>query len=133
MAQARVLVIEDEAAVRALIEKVLKPKYDVRPAANGQEGLNQARWFKPDLILLDIRMPGVDGLTVLAKLKAHAETRMVPVVMVSGRGDTDVLLEGQRAGAVDHIIKPFTPEELLNVIEKQLIVRGQDAPQPGDA
>jgi DNA-binding response OmpR family regulator len=57
---------------------------------------------------------------------------MIPVVIVSGRGDNDVLLEGQRAGAADHIIKPFTPEELLAVIERQLIIRGNDAPQPGE-
>jgi CheY-like chemotaxis protein len=120
MAQGRILVIEDEAGIRALMQKVLEPAYEVRLAERGQDGLNQARWFKPDVILLDIRMPGVDGLTVLAKLKAQPETRMIPVVIVSGRGDTEVLLEGQRAGAVDHIIKPFTPEDLLNVIERQL-------------
>lgn len=133
MARPRVLVIEDEAAVRALIQKVLAPVYEVKAAESGQEGLNQARWFKPELILLDIHMPGFDGLTVLAKLKAHTETRMIPVVIVSGQGDTDVLLEGQRAGAVDHIIKPFTPDDLLQVIERQLISRGGDAPQPGEA
>ena len=126
----RILVIEDEAGIRKFIQRVLEPDYEVLLSADGAEGLKQARWGKPHLILLDIHMPGFDGLTVLAKLKAHEETRMIPVVIVSVQGDTDVLLECQRGGAVDQIIKPFNVEDLRTVIERQLWMR-PDAPEKG--
>ena len=126
----RILVIEDEAGIRKFIQRVLEPDYEVLLSEDGAEGLKQARWGKPHLILLDIHMPGFDGLTVLAKLKAHEETRMIPVVIVSVQGDTDVLLECQRGGAVDQIIKPFNVEDLRTVIERQLWMR-PDAPEKG--
>ena len=130
--KSRILVIEDEDGIRKFIQRVLEPTYEVHLASNGQDGLNQARWVKPGLILLDIRMPGLDGLTVLAKLKAHAETRMIPVVIVSVQGENDTLMEAQRGGAVDQLIKPFNVDDLRNVIERQLLIRG-DEPDPKKA
>lgn len=117
---AQILVIEDEEGVRKLIKRALEPTYVVHAAPDGEEGLKQARWVKPRLILLDLRMPGMDGLVVLAKLKASPETQAIPVVIVSGRGDTEMLLEGQRAGAADHVIKPFTVGGLREIIARQL-------------
>ena len=127
IAKARILVIEDEDGIRKFIKRVLEPTYEIHLASNGAEGLNQTRWVKPDLILLDIRMPGLDGLTVLAKLKANEKTRMIPVVIVSAKGETDTLLESQRGGAADQLIKPFNVEDLRAAIERQLIVREEDA------
>ena len=127
MGKARILIIEDEEGIRKFMKRILEPGYEVHMASNGAEGLKQARWVHPDLILLDIRMPGLDGLTVLAKLKANEQTRMIPVIIVSAKGETDTLLEGQRGGAVDQLIKPFTVEDLHSAIERQLIVRGEDA------
>ena len=126
----RILVIEDEEGIRKFIQRVLEPNYEVHLAADGEEGLKQARWAKPHLVLLDIHMPGVDGLTVLAKLKAHEATRTIPVVIVSVQGDTDILMECQRGGAVDQVIKPFNVEDLRKVIERQLWMR-PDAPEGG--
>ena len=126
----RILVIEDEEGIRKFIQRVLEPDYEIHLAADGEEGLKQARWAKPHLVLLDIHMPGVDGLTVLAKLKAHEATRMIPVVIGSVQGDTDILMECQRGGAVDQVIKPFNVEELRKVIERQLWMR-PDAPEGG--
>ncbi len=122
--QPKVLVIEDEEGVRNFVKKALADAFDVALAADGQEGLNQARWGGPDLILLDLRMPGMDGLTVLAKLKAHPQTSAIPVVIVSGQGDSTILLEGERAGAADYVIKPFDVEELRKVIRRHLAVLG---------
>ena len=130
MSRARILVIEDEEGIRKFIQRVLEPLYEVHLTSNGDEGLKQARWIKPDLILLDIHMPGLNGLTVLAKLKAHEDTRDTPVVIVSVQGDTDMLMECQRSGAVDQVIKPFSVEDLRQVVERQVIIRG-DAPPPG--
>ena len=120
MSPARILAIEDEEGIRKFLKRALEPDYEVHVAANGEEGVNQARWVKPDLILLDLRMPGMGGLSVLAQLKANTQTNAVPVVIVSVQGDTDMLLECQRAGAVDHVIKPFDVDELRRVIRRQL-------------
>ena len=122
----RILVIEDEEGIRKFIQRVLEPDYEIHLAADGEEGLKQARWAKPHLVLLDIHLPGVDGLTVLAKLKAHEAMRMIPVVIVSVQGDTDILLECQRGGAVDQVIKPFNVEDLRKVIERQLWMRPEE-------
>ena len=117
---ARVLVIDDEDGVRALIQRALEPSYEIHTARDGEEGIKQAAAVKPDLILLDLRMPGLTGLEVLARLKASQDTSEIPVVVVSMQGETDILIDCQRAGAVDHIIKPFSVEDLRKVIRRQL-------------
>jgi DNA-binding response OmpR family regulator len=127
----RLLIIEDEEGIRHFMQRALEPAYEVHLASQGQEGVNQARWVKPDLILLDIRMPGFDGLTVLAKLKASALTRAIPVVIVSGRGDSEMMMACQQAGAVDHVIKPFNVTDLRDVIERQLVLRGDEPETSG--
>jgi CheY-like chemotaxis protein len=119
----RVLVVEDEEGIRKFVKRVLEEDYDVRFAANGQEGLQQARAVRPDIILLDLRMPVLDGLSVLAQLKASQETSAIPVVVVSVQGETDMLLECQRAGAVDHVIKPFNVDDLRKVVQRQISTR----------
>ena len=120
MKQLKILVIEDEEGIRKFIARALESSYEIHLAAGGEEGLKQAHWVKPDLILLDLRMPGMDGLTVLAKLKGNPQTSGIPVVIVSVQGETDMLLECQRAGATDHVIKPFDIENLRRVIQRQL-------------
>ena len=124
MGLARILAIDDEDGVRAFIERALEPYYEVHLASDGESGIRQAKIWKPDLILLDLRMPGLTGLEVLAKLKAREGTSGIPVVVVSSRGESEVLIESQRAGAVDHVIKPFDLDELRRVIQRQLTARG---------
>ena len=119
-----ILVIDDEEKIRQLYRSALGSQYEVHEARDGREALLQVRAVKPDLILLDLRMPGMDGLAVLAKLKAHRRTSGIPVIIVSAKGETDSLLEGQRAGATDYLIKPFQIEELYTVIRRQLALRG---------
>ena len=120
MSKFRILIIDDEDGIRNFIARVLEPAYDILQAGDGQEGLNQARWGKPDLILLDLKMPGMDGLTVLAKLKGNPQTSGIPVVIVSVAGESDMLLESQRSGATDHVIKPFDIDDLRQVVQRQL-------------
>ena len=107
--------------MRAFLKRVLESRYQVFLAADGEEGIEQAAALKPNLILLDLRLPGLTGLEVLAKLKASQETSGIPVVVVSMKGETDILIECQRAGAVDHVIKPFSAEDLLHVVKRQLM------------
>ena len=123
--RARILVIEDEDGIREFMRQALESLYDVLLAPNGADGLAQAQREAPDLILLDLRMPGLEGLSVLSKLKANRKTSTIPVIIVSGQGDTDALLEGQRAGAIDHIIKPFRIEDLYMVVQRQLSIFGK--------
>ena len=123
MRKAKILIVEDEDGIRRLVKAALEPDYEVHEAADGVEGVNQARWIKPHLILLDLHLPELDGFGVLAKLKAHQETNTIPVVIVSVEGDTDALLACQRAGATDHLIKPFHIEDLRKVIQRHLAVR----------
>ena len=125
----KVLIIEDEEPIRRFMRRVLEPSCEVHEAPDGPEGLKQARWVQPEVILLDLRMPGLDGLTVLAKLKAEPRTAAIPVIIVSGRGETDLLIEGQRMGAVDHVIKPFDVEDLRLVVHRQLALRAVPPPQ----
>ena len=124
MDRARILAIDDEEGVRAFLKRALESSYDVQFAVDGEQGLEQARMLQPDLILLDLRLPGLTGLEVLAKLKAKQETSGIPVVVVSMQGETDILIDCQRAGAVDHVIKPFSLEELRRVIQRQLTAMG---------
>lgn len=121
----RVLVVEDEEGVRKLISRALEPLCEVHLAVNGEEGLTRARVLKPDLMLLDLRMPGLDGLTVLAKLKGNRQTSGIPVIIVSALGDTTMLLDGQRAGAIDHLIKPFDMDHLRKVVQRHLLLGGE--------
>lgn len=115
-----ILIVEDEPAIRRLVKETLEPRYTVQEAVDGLDGLQRARSVKPDLIILDLRMPGLDGLSVLRKLKADRQTAGIPVVILSVHGETDILLEGQRSGASDHLMKPFDIQELLRVISRQL-------------
>ncbi len=122
-AKPRVLTIEDEPGVRHFIRAALEESFEMVEAADGPEGFSQARWKQPDLILLDLHLPGMDGLTVLAQLKGNVHTSHIPVVVVSARGETQVLLASQRGGAVDHLIKPFDIAELRKVIQQHLPIR----------
>ena len=118
----QILVVEDEQGIRDIIQAALSSEYDILLAVNGEEGVHQAKIYKPQLILLDIRMPGMDGLSALAKLKTYEETRHIPVIMVSVEGDTDALLDSQRSGAADHVIKPFQIDQLREVVHRHLLL-----------
>lgn len=120
MAKPRVLVVDDEEGIRRLISRALQDNYAVTQAADGAEGFAKAHSEKPHLIILDIRLPDIDGLTVLAKLKADSATRAIPVVIASVRSETDILFEAQQAGAADQLIKPFTIEALCDSVQRNL-------------
>ena len=117
----QILIVEDEQGIRDIIQAALSSEYEILLAVNGEEGVHQAKIYKPQLILLDIRMPGMGGLSALAKLKTYEETRHIPVIMVSVEGDTDALLDSQRSGAADHVIKPFQIDQLREVVHRHLL------------
>ena len=118
---AKILVVDDEHALRDMMTMRLKANgYDVVTAIDGEDGLNKARAERPDLILLDIMMPAMDGLMVLSRLKSDLELSFVPVIMLTAKSDTEAIMESQSAGAADYILKPFDGDELMKLVKKTL-------------
>ncbi|MGA2659600.1 MAG: response regulator transcription factor [Verrucomicrobiota bacterium] len=108
----RVLIIEDELPMRTALEDVLAGEgYRVLTAADGQSGLKRALEEKPDLILLDIMMPRLDGYAVCAELRRLA--RPTPILMLTAKGQVEDRVSGLDAGADDYLVKPFSTQELL--------------------
>ncbi len=108
----RILIVEDEAPMRTALADLLTAEgYRVLTAADGATGLNRAREEKPDLVLLDVMMPKLDGFGVCAGLRRVDST--VPVLMLTAKGQVDDRVQGLDAGADDYLLKPFSTEELL--------------------
>ena len=109
-----VLVVEDEPDVAELIRyNLAKEGFEVRVVANGMVGLRQARDLKPDIVLLDIMIPELNGWEVCRRLKQDQDTRGIPVIMVTGRAEEGDKVLGFEMGADDYVTKPFSPRELL--------------------
>src|SRR5207344_803769 len=112
MPKSRILVVDDEAAIRDSLRMTLEYEgYEVVGAATGQEGLALAEREAPDLGLLDVKMPGMDGIDVLDRLRAMNEA--LPVVVVSGHGTISTAVEATKKGAFDFIEKPFASDRVL--------------------
>jgi two-component system nitrogen regulation response regulator NtrX len=117
--KSRILVIDDEAAIRDSLRMILEYEdYQFLGASSGQEGIAQVQRERPDLVLLDIKMPGMDGIEVLRKLHALDET--LPVVMISGHGTTATAVEAIRSGAVDFLDKPLSSERVIVTLQNAL-------------
>jgi two-component system nitrogen regulation response regulator NtrX len=115
----RILVIDDEAAIRDSLRMILEYEdYLFSGAASGQEAIAAVQRERPDLVLLDIKMPGMDGMEVLRKLHALDET--LPVVMISGHGTTATAVEAIRSGAVDFLDKPLSSERVIVTLQNAL-------------
>lgn len=110
---ARVLLVEDNADMRAYLAGLLSPRYRVEAVHDGTAGLRAAREHPPDLVLSDIMMPGLDGFGLLAALRGDERTRALPVVLLSARAGEEARTDGMEAGADDYLVKPFTARELL--------------------
>ena len=119
--RATILAVDDTPESLALLVKILSPAgYQVRPADSGELALAAAAASAPDLILLDVRMPGMDGLEVCRRLKASEQTRHIPIILISSFADVKDWVAGLHQGAADFITKPFRPEELLKRVETHL-------------
>src|SRR6266567_6663029 len=110
----RVLVVEDEPDIRELVIHHLKREgYQVSAAASGEEALRQVLSVPPDLVLLDLMMPAMDGLEVCRRLRQDPSTATLPIVMLTAKGDEVDRVLGLEIGADDYVVKPFSPKELL--------------------
>jgi DNA-binding response OmpR family regulator len=114
MAIQRILVVDDEEDLLELVRYNLsKEGYAVRCVASGEAALAEARTYLPDVILLDLMLPAVDGLAVCKTLKGNAETRNIPIVMLTAKTEEADVVSGLELGADDYITKPFSPRVLL--------------------
>ena len=128
MTSPTILVVEDEAALVALLRYNLEREgFAVLEAPDGDEALLQAREQKPDLILLDWMLPLVSGIEVCRQLRRHPETRTIPIVMLTARGEEGDKLRGLDSGADDYVTKPFSPSELIARI-RAVLRRSRPAP-----
>jgi signal transduction histidine kinase/chemotaxis response regulator CheB len=110
---ARILVVDDNADMRDYFLRLLSPRWRVDTAADGARAFGAAVDLRPDVIVADVMMPGVDGFELLKRVRGHQELRHTPVVLVTARAGEETAIEGLMAGADDYIAKPFSPRELV--------------------
>jgi DNA-binding response OmpR family regulator len=117
----RVLVVDDTENVRELIRVNLELEgFEVHVACDGQEALDVVADVAPDLITMDVMMPGLDGLSAAARLKGSAATASIPIVMVTARAQTTDRAAGRAVGVDAYVTKPFDPDELVRTVRELL-------------
>lgn len=118
-----VLIVDDQPDIRRMIHFALSDEYKLLEAADGQAALTLMHVYKPDVVLLDIMMPGgLDGLQVLKTIRSTPELQDIKVIMVSARGQAQDYELGMRSGANAYFVKPFSPAQLLSAIRHQLTI-----------
>ena len=116
-----VLIIEDEKLIIVWTQMVLEAAgFRVESAINGEEGISKALELRPDLILLDIMMPGIDGWETLTRLKRDSDTSEIPVIIFTAREHARGHQKSAEMGAADYFRKPFEPDELIGLVEKHI-------------
>lgn len=117
MARKRILAVDDESDVLLILKTALAEEFDVLTATNGMDALAIASEERPDLIILDIMMPEMDGMEVLGELKAMEETAEIPVVFLTGLSDKEKIREALGKGTAYYIVKPFDCQDLINKVK----------------
>ena len=125
---AKILVVDDEPSIVKLVEAALSSRgYEIFKAYDGQEAIVEAKLHKPDLILLDVMMPHMDGKEARKRLLADPATKDIPVVHLTAVGDFDQQREALADGATDYIVKPFSPSELAGIVADLLDPKKREA------
>jgi len=115
----KVLVVDDDPLTQRVLQHYLeRAGYQMIGAINGREAIRLARHELPQLIILDVMMPDIDGWTVLRRLKKTEATKVIPVILLSGNADLMASEESLRSGATQLLVKPISPDQLLNVIRR---------------
>ena len=126
----KILTVDDEPDVRRLIEvKLKKAGFEVITAVDGEEGVEKAKAENPDLILMDVMMPKMDGYTAVEKIKTEMDPAPL-VMMLTAKGTEDDVMQGLVGGADDYITKPFAPRELVARVKVALIKAGRKEDLP---
>jgi len=114
-----IITIDDSMSIREVVKLALQPYgYKVLTASDGAEGLQMCQGAKVDMVLTDLNMPRLDGISLIAKLRQLPNYRFVPIVMLTTESQTDKKMAGKRAGATGWIVKPFNPPKLLEIVKK---------------
>lgn len=133
MNKQRILVIEDEEDILALIHfNLVKAGFQVECAMTGEEGFTKVREYKPDLVFLDLMLPGIDGLEVCRRLRQAPDTQETPIIMLTAKGEEDDIVQGLELGADDYITKPFSPQ-ILQARARAVLRRRVKPDKPADA
>ncbi len=121
----KVLVVDDSISVRKALERVLAPReMEVTAAASGEQALEQLRQSVPDLVIIDVVMPGMSGFELCSSLKKDEHLKHIPVILISGLVNDSVIAQAHEVGAVSVVSKPFTPDELFPKIDAALNASG---------
>lgn len=113
----RVLVVDDDATIRQVLRLNFEAEgYDVHVATGGEEAKEMARAIHPDIVVLDVMMPGTDGYSVLRSLRSSPQTDDIPVMLLSARASDDEVFQGWQSGADCYVTKPFELEEVLRIV-----------------
>ena len=129
----KILVVEDEEILlTALKEELATGGYEVEGAVDGQDGLDKVKAFKPNLILLDLVMPKMDGMEMLQRLKGDSDTRDIPVVILTNLSDYERISEALSLGAMDYLVKAnYKLDDLLDKV-KTVVARGRNSGAPAN-
>ncbi len=129
----QILVVDDEQDIRELLEyNLLKEGFEVTCVGTGEAALDAARTEPPDLILLDLMLPGLSGLDCCRVLKGDATTQHIPIVMLTAKGEDSDVIAGLDLGADDYVTKPFSPRVLMARLNAVLRRQSEGTPGPGD-
>jgi len=114
MSKAVILIVEDDSAIQEMLSHAMsKEGWKIIQAANGEDGLKTLRTKKVDCILLDIMLPGIDGLKVLKKIREIDQCKSVPIIMTTAKGEESDIVTGLELGADDYVVKPYSPKVLI--------------------
>jgi DNA-binding response OmpR family regulator len=113
----KILAVDDNPNNNAIVEELFGDRYDLRTATTGEEALQIARDFQPDLILLDIMMPGMDGYEVCRRLRRYPALSETKIIMVTAKGGLEDKVTGYEVGANDYITKPFDEENIMESVK----------------
>jgi len=118
---AKILAVDDSSSMRQMVSFTLKGAgYDVVEAVDGQDALNKAKSDQFDLIVTDVNMPVMDGITFIKNLRGEANYKFTPMLMLTTESAADKKAEGKAAGATGWVVKPFNPDQLINTVKKVL-------------
>ena len=120
-----ILVVEDDEDARSVLEELLRDRYDVEAVGDGESAVKRAKELLPDLVLLDLFLPGLDGFGALTGLRRDQRTAEVPVIFLSAQGDAETKSQGLSLGAADYLAKPFSAQELLARVDRTLRLTAQ--------
>ncbi|HPG41131.1 MAG TPA: response regulator [bacterium] len=114
-----IMSVDDSASIRQMVSFTLKSAgYDVLEAIDGKDAINKLNTKKVDLILADLNMPNIDGIELIKQIRANTVNKFTPIIMLTTESQEDKKQQGRTAGATGWIVKPFKPDQLVNVVKK---------------